>query len=438
MKNVQFIHGVNVSEDEINANVEWALARSDEFHNIGGRAVIIGGGPSLKGTLKEVCERHDKGGAQVFALNNAWRPVQAAGLAVDYGVIMDARQENADFVHGGPPNWYVASQCHKDVFERLLRDKARVTLWHVAGSTSVSDRALTGVIGGGTVLSRAISIAHEFHGTRHFILAGVDSSHSEDCHHAYEQALNDGDETMLVYTPDGTGPFKTTPEFAAQADYVMSQMVRLQNKGCTFEILGDGLLPTLWREYKAAKDKPEVWEPQKYKRMWERPEYRHYSPAQSLFPKIVAAFDAATIKKKKLIDYGTGTGRMALMFQQMGVDVLALDFADNCMDPEPASKVNLKVCNLWEPIEIKKKADLGTCIDVMEHIPTDKVDAVLKNIASTCNKCVFHIAYEADNMGTLIGEPLHLTVRPASWWQQKLERFFKNIKTDGELWIAEA
>ena len=442
MKKVEFIHGVNVSEDEINANVEWALARSDEFHNIGGRAIILGGGPSLKGTLEEVRKGLNYNTTQIFALNNAWRMAIKANIAVDHCVIMDARKENADFVHGAPyfplaPNWYIASQCHKDVFERLQSEKAKVTLWHVGGSTAVHDRNLHGVIGGGTVLSRAISIAHEFHGTRHFILAGVDSSHSEDCHHAYEQALNDDDETMLVYTPDGTGPFKTTPEFAAQADYVMSQMVRLSNQGCTFEILGEGLLPTLWREYKAAKDKPEVWEPQKYKRMWERPEYRHYSPAQSLFPKIVAAFDASMIQKK-LIDYGTGTGRMALMFQQMSVDVLALDFADNCMDPEPAAKVNLKVCNLWEPIQIKKKADFGTCIDVMEHIPTDKVDAVLQNIASTCNKCVFHIAYEADNMGTLIGEPLHLTVRPASWWQQKLERFFKTIKTDGELWIAEA
>ena len=211
MKNVQFIHGVNVSEDEINANVEWALARSDEFHNIGGRAIIVGGGPSLKRTLEEIRKRRDKtfsdaGFCQVFALNNAWRLLyNEAKIFFNHCVIMDARKENADFVHGLPdypikPNFYIASQCHHSVFERLQSEKAKVTLWHVGGSTAVHDRNLHGVIGGGTVLSRAISIAHEFHGARHFILAGVDSSHSEESHHAYEQALNDGDETMLVYT----------------------------------------------------------------------------------------------------------------------------------------------------------------------------------------------------------------------------------------------
>lgn len=448
MKNLQFVHGVNVSESEINANVEWALARSDQWNDINDRsALIVGGAPSLKRTTKEISERVIKKGHRVpydsiYALNNAWRHLWANGVECGNVVLMDARKENEHFVTSPPDSnygvrWWIASQCHPEVFEELWRKRQHINLWHVAGSTAVSDRNLHGVIGGGTVLSRAISIAFN-KGARNIVLAGVDSSHDQECHHAYEQALNDDDDIIEVFTPRGTGPFKTTPEFGAQADCVMNQMLQLEKKGARFEIIGDGLLPTLWAEHCEDRSKPETWEPKKYKQMWARDEYRRYSPAEILFPQIIAALDCATIKKKKLIDFGTGTGRMALMAQQCGFDVLAIDFADNCMDEDPANHVKLKVCNLWEPIKSKAKADCGTCIDVMEHIPTDKVDAVLANIAANCVKCVFHIAYEPDAMGSLIGEPLHLTVRPAQWWHEKLGKHFKTVKSANNLWICEA
>src|SRR5262245_3382513 len=66
-------------------------------------------------------------------------------------------------------------------------------------------------------------------------------------------------------------------------------------------------------------------------------------------------------------------------------------------------------------------AEYGFCSDVMEHIPPDKVDRVLTNILLAAQSVWFSISTEMDNCGGLIGETLHLTVRPFSWWEEQFK-----------------
>lgn len=56
----------------------------------------------------------------------------------------------------------------------------------------------------------------------------------------------------------------------------------------------------------------------------------------------------------------------------------------------------------------------------MEHIPPDDVPKVLRNILASARHCFFAISTVPDRMGTLIGEDLHLTVRPMAWWAEQL------------------
>jgi hypothetical protein len=55
----------------------------------------------------------------------------------------------------------------------------------------------------------------------------------------------------------------------------------------------------------------------------------------------------------------------------------------------------------------------------MEHIPLDKVDRVLTNILKAAQHVFFSISTVPDSCGQLIGEALHLTVRPAAWWRDQ-------------------
>lgn len=77
---------------------------------------------------------------------------------------------------------------------------------------------------------------------------------------------------------------------------------------------------------------------------------------------------------------------------------------------------------LWEewPAKLWPIFDLGICCDVLEHIPTEKVDDVLEQMFLNCNNLLISIALRIDVQGDLIGERLHLTVKPKEWWYRKL------------------
>lgn len=151
----------------------------------------------------------------------------------------------------------------------------------------------------------------------------------------------------------------------------------------------------------------------KYTRMWARPEYHRWSPGAES----VAEFVAMIGNRGSVTDFGCGDGKaldllIASGFEAMGVDLVTLrsDVVNAC---------------LWDLPTSLPVVEYGFCADVMEHIPTEKVDAVLRNIAGkVTGAAYFRISTAPDGMGALIGETLHLTVRPADWWRQHIASAF--------------
>jgi len=159
-------------------------------------------------------------------------------------------------------------------------------------------------------------------------------------------------------------------------------------------------------------------ERRKYRAMWSIPDYRKFAPGENHADDILNE-----IKKPcKVVDFGAGTGRGALKIHQAGYPVVMIDLADNCLDKEVEKALNgnfqiMEGC-LWDPIYVK--GDYGYCTDVMEHIPPEKVDAVLDNITRAVPHGYFNISTIQDSFGKIIGEPLHLTVMPWDWWVSEI------------------
>lgn len=169
----------------------------------------------------------------------------------------------------------------------------------------------------------------------------------------------------------------------------------------------------------------------KYERIWTHPEYRRQAPGEGLVDGAIKAL--GMVPGESVIDFGCGTGRPAQRLRMAGLEVTGIDFAFNCLDPDVS--IPFVVANLWSLPRLS--ADWGYCTDVMEHIPPDRVDDVLRNIRASVRKGVyFQIATRADVMGKLVGEKLHLTVEPTTWWSDALARYWDEVETiEGTGWM---
>jgi SAM-dependent methyltransferase len=163
-------------------------------------------------------------------------------------------------------------------------------------------------------------------------------------------------------------------------------------------------------------------EKEKYERAWAVPEYSDFSPGAEMvanFLDIVRPW-----KNFRVIDFGCGSGAASVKLADLGFHVTGIDHVD-VRKEEGKDKYRFIQCNLWEPIDDDLRAEYGFCVDVMEHIPEDKVGDVLENILCRVRHCFLSISFVEDGFGDHpdINERLHLTVKPYSWWKAKLASY---------------
>lgn len=162
----------------------------------------------------------------------------------------------------------------------------------------------------------------------------------------------------------------------------------------------------------------------KYEKVWSHDEYRRHSPgmmeAQSAFA-MMGMHPYETVN-----DYGSGPARATKFFEEKGLHAIGIDLAENAAETD----VPIFHVSLWDMVGHVPGAHYGFCCDVMEHIPPEKGDAVLKQIAHLTNKaCYFRIATRPDVMGPrLLGEPLHLTIKDAEWWLNRIGENFHEVE----------
>lgn len=435
---LRFEPGCNTPADVIRAqfrqNIERDLPWLAEGAVKDRPLAIVAGGPSLKDRWQEIATL----GADVMALNGAYQFLLDRWITPDYFMLLDARADNVDFVRRTSDDTLhlIAAQCHPDVFDALSGDRVVMyltTLDYAKADTAHIDKPKVLVAGTvGTVGFKALCMAYAL-GYRELHLFGYDSSYADE-HHAFPQPLNDEAKTLEVQLDDGR-TFVTTPTFAHQASefpWFASGMVR--HYGMQIELHCSGLLPALMEISNQEGQIPiEERERAKYVTMWNSPKYRKTAPGEE---HVSHAVELLGMKPgDSVIDFGCGTGRGAQALQSRGMVVTAVDFAPNCLDP--GITVPFVQGCLWDLPDIR--ADWGYCTDVMEHIPTEKVGDVLRNIAERVKGCYFAISTRDDSLGWIAGKKLHLSILTADQWRQLLGGLWKHVNViegDGGVVIA--
>lgn len=118
-----------------------------------------------------------------------------------------------------------------------------------------------------------------------------------------------------------------------------------------------------------------------------------------------------------ILDYGSGNGSLLTKLSQMraltGIEIYEYDPGRGTALPH-----------------YFEQADLTTCIDVMEHVEEDKVDAVFADIRDKTRRCALFLVSTVKAIHRLPGgQNAHITVRPIDWWMDQLQGVFPVVET---------
>lgn len=398
----------NTDDEQLFANIRTnarrpgAWLKATPAHD--GVAVLCGSGPSLADYLTEIAQ-WQRNGATIIAMNGSASYLAANGILPAYQVIIDARAQTADLV--GPATHHLfASQVHPACFEKM----PTATVWHlqiedIETHLPEYDDECVFIGGAASVGNTATCLAYAM-GYRRLHCYGYDSSHRHGLGHAFPQPMNDGDPCAFV-TFGGT-EYLVSLTMKLQAEKFQETARSLKQLGCELAVYGDGLLPAMFNT------PPEpLTEQQKYERMWAYREYRTYSPGEEA----VEAFLRVAGPPASLLDIGCGTGRAGIRLRAAGFDVTLMDFAENSRDYQ-ALVLPFLHHDITRPFPCR--AAYGFCADVLEHIPTDSVPAVLRHLFAATDQAFLQINLSHDAMGAVINQPLHLTVREPAWWHAQI------------------
>jgi len=186
------------STDEIIANIKenvkhnYFEVTNSGFWRESVPIAIVGGGPSLKLTIKEL-KQYNK-----LTVFGPYRQIVACGSSHDYlienkiypniCVVCDPDEIMINYLQKpcSATIYLLASQCHPSIFKHL--EKYTSCIWHAGGNNfDISEFGNRAVIGGGcTVGTRAICLALGM-GFNNLHLFGFDTCLDENFkHHAYE------------------------------------------------------------------------------------------------------------------------------------------------------------------------------------------------------------------------------------------------------------
>jgi hypothetical protein len=252
--------GVNVDREVIWSNIEANVRRDLPW--FGGSwpnketMVLVCGGPSLTKSISDI-RWHKRNGAKVVTVNNTLKVMLENGIKPDAHLMLDARPENIEFIQDveacTPVRYFIASQCDPSILDALSdRD---VILWHngigdgerleeiaLPFENAAKHRTLIQVPGGGTVGLRAMWLGF-FSGYRKLHIYGMDGSYDGDKHHAYPQALNDGEELLTVQM--GPKQYRCAKWMCRQSEEFKGTYADLTAKGMQIFVHGSGLIPDM-------------------------------------------------------------------------------------------------------------------------------------------------------------------------------------------------
>ena len=178
-------------------------------------------------------------------------------------------------------------------------------------------------------------------------------------------------------------------------------------------------------------------EKKKYEKMWENEPYRVTSPGKLSVEYFLDFIKGRYCPGDSLIDFGCGSAVATISFLEAGFKVCLVDIAENCLDESIQTllllspDVSFFLAPLWKLPQSLETSDWIYCMDVLEHLPPERVEKALQEMAKKTKKGgALQVFLLDEGMGKMIGETLHLTIKPLNWWIDLISTYWKIEKVE--------
>jgi hypothetical protein len=112
-----------------------------------------------------------------------------------------------------------------------------------------------------------------------------------------------------------------------------------------------------------------------------------------------------------VLDYGTGKGKLVKRLREELPSNIAVQGYDPAVEA-------------WEH-KPEQPADILTCLDVLEHIEMDSIDAVLRDIKALTRRFCYLVIDLQPAVKTLAdGRNAHILLAPPEWWVGRIAQLF--------------
>lgn len=137
---------------------------------------------------------------------------------------------------------------------------------------------------------------------------------------------------------------------------------------------------------------------------------KYGSSSKKVAPEILAHI--RILRPDSVIDYGCGQSILPDLIAQSGVPLVKR------YDPAIPAYADRP----------KRSFDLLVNVDVLEHIPEPEIDDVISDMAAMAKHAIIVIDTRVAKTILPNGQNAHATIRPNSWWRDRLAKFYPVIE----------
>ena len=158
--------------------------------------------------------------------------------------------------------------------------------------------------------------------------------------------------------------------------------------------------------------------------IWDRGNYRLGSPGERIVPLFADRLPSSCAVN----DYGSGTGRAAVLLRRLGHPVNMVDIAPNALE-DPARELlgpgfTFTLASVWDLPKSFPVAPWGFSAEMLMTIPPAKIELTLENIRRTCENFFCQVYNRID---VRVGHHGNLIQEGPEWWQALLEAYWPDV-----------